>query len=71
MKTIASYWCRDPQEICPGKGNRMMNGTLRGDAETVVRRAIAAVSPVRAVEKALEELMFPGSVYLAAAGKAA
>ena len=48
-----------------------MNDTLRRDAEAIIRRAIAAVSPVRAVEKALKGRVFPGSVYLAAAGKAA
>ena len=48
-----------------------MNDSLRRDAEAIVRRAIAAVSPVRAVEKALKGLKFPGPVYLAAAGKAA
>ena len=49
----------------------MMNDSLRRDAEAIVRRAIAAVSPVRAVEKALKGFKFPGPVYLAAAGKAA
>ncbi|MBR4501269.1 MAG: glycerate kinase [Clostridia bacterium] len=48
-----------------------MNDTLRREAETIVRRAIAAVTPERAVETALKGRSFPGRVYLAAVGKAA
>ena len=48
-----------------------MNETLRRDAEAIVRRAIAEVMPGRAVEKALKGRVFPGRVYLVAAGKAA
>ena len=48
-----------------------MNENLRRDAETVVRHAIAAVLPDRAVERALAGLAFPGRVYVVAAGKAA
>ncbi len=48
-----------------------MNDTLRRDAETVIRRAIGAVTPDFAVEKALRGRRFPGRVFLVAAGKAA
>ena len=48
-----------------------MNRTLRRDAESIVRAAVASVLPDRAVERALEGMTFPGRVYLVAAGKAA
>ena len=48
-----------------------MNEMLRRDAERIVRSAIAAVLPDRAVERALAGMEFPGRVFLAAAGKAA
>lgn len=48
-----------------------MNEQLRADAEAIVRAAIEAVSPARAVQKALQNRTFPGKVYLMAAGKAA
>ena len=48
-----------------------MKKKLRRDAETVVRAAVAAVLPDRAVERALAGMKFPGRVFLAAAGKAA
>ena len=48
-----------------------MNKELRSDAEKIVRRAIDAVKPDRAVKKALENQRFPGRVYLVATGKAA
>ena len=48
-----------------------MNEKLRKDAEIIVRKAISAVTPAYAVEKALKGLSFPGRVYLVAAGKAA
>ncbi len=48
-----------------------MNEQLRADAEAIVRAAIEAVSPARAVQKALQNRTFPGKVYLVAAGKAA
>ena len=48
-----------------------MNENLRRDAESIVRHAIAAVLPDRAVERALAGMEFPGRVYVVAAGKAA
>ena len=48
-----------------------MNQRLRRDAEAIVRTAIAAVLPDKAVERALAGMEFPGRVFLAAAGKAA
>ncbi len=48
-----------------------MNEVLRRDAETIVRQAIAAVTPAAAVERALKDCVFPGNVYLVSAGKAA
>ena len=48
-----------------------MNDRLRRDAETIIRKAIDAVTPAYAVEKALKGRSFPGRVYLVAAGKAA
>ena len=48
-----------------------MNQRLRRDAEAIVRAAIAAVLPDKAVERALAGMEFPGRVFLAAAGKAA
>ena len=48
-----------------------MNENLRRDAETIIRRAITAVTPACAVEKALKSRAFPGRVCLVAAGKAA
>ena len=48
-----------------------MQQNLRRDAEHIIRSAIAAVLPDRAVARALEGLDFPGRVILVAAGKAA
>ena len=48
-----------------------MNESLRRDAEQIVRRAISSVKPDEAVRRALSEAVFPGRVYLVAAGKAA
>ena len=48
-----------------------MDRNLRKDAEAIVRAAIAAVLPDRAVERALAGMEFPGRVFLVAAGKAA
>ena len=48
-----------------------MNHTLRKDAVTIIRKAIDAVTPAYAVEKALKGRSFPGKVYLVAVGKAA
>ena len=48
-----------------------MNEALRKDAEAIARRAIDAVTPAVAVERALKGGRFPGRVYLVAAGKAA
>ena len=48
-----------------------MNQTLRSDAETIIRSAIEAVKPDSAVKRALENITFPGRVFLVAAGKAA
>lgn len=45
--------------------------TLREDAEGIVRSAIEAVLPDRAVRRALSGLRFPGRLYLVAVGKAA
>lgn len=47
-----------------------MNDQLRKDAETIVRKAIAAVTPGAAVKKALEGRSFPGRVFLVSVGKA-
>ena len=47
-----------------------MNSTLRKDAETIIRAAIAAVRPDAAVTRALSGLTFPGRVLLVSAGKA-
>ena len=44
---------------------------LRADAEKIITRAIAAVLPDAAVERALKGKTFLGRVYLVAAGKAA
>ena len=48
-----------------------MNETLRAQAESAVRAAIAAVLPDEAVSRALRGARFPGRVFLVAAGKAA
>lgn len=48
-----------------------MDRKLRCDAEKIVKRAISAVLPDEAVRRALHGLVFPGRVYLVAAGKAA
>src|SRR5699024_3080057 len=50
-------------------GDRMQ--TMRQDAETILRSAIQAVLPDEAVRRALSGRVFPGKVYLVAAGKAA
>ena len=42
---------------------------LRADAEKIITRAIAAVLPDAAVERALKGKTFLGRVYLVAAGK--
>lgn len=44
---------------------------LREDAESIVRSAIGAVLPDRAVQRALRGRRFPGRLYLIAVGKAA
>lgn len=48
-----------------------MNGALRRDAETIVRRAIRQVLPEEAVRKALRGKTFPGKILVIAVGKAA
>ncbi len=48
-----------------------MDQLLRSHADQIVSRAIQAVLPDRAVQRALEGQTFPGRVFLAAAGKAA
>lgn len=48
-----------------------MNLTLRKDAEKIVRGAISAVSPEKAVRKALTGRKFSGKLYLVSVGKAA
>ena len=48
-----------------------MNQTLRNHADEIVKKAIAAVQPDAAVERALKGKEFPGRVLLVAAGKAA
>ena len=48
-----------------------MNGKLRQDAEIIVRQAIDAVRPDDGVRAALKNMVFPGRIFLAAAGKAA
>ena len=48
-----------------------MNELLRSHADTIVKHAIAAVSPDEAVERALNGKEFSGRVVLIAAGKAA
>ena len=48
-----------------------MNKELRSHAETIARAAIEAVKPDAAVRRAVQELSFPGRVFLVAAGKAA
>ena len=48
-----------------------MNQTLRSHADLIVKEAIAAVQPDAAVQRALEQMDFPGRVLLVAAGKAA
>lgn len=47
-----------------------MNQTLRQDAETIVRNAIAAVKPDEAVRRALMGFECPGRLFLVAVGKA-
>lgn len=44
---------------------------LRNDAERIARYAISAVTPEQAVDAALKNRLFPGRIYLVAAGKAA
>ena len=48
-----------------------MNQQLRSDADQIIRKAIAAVQPDAAVQRALRGKKFPGRVLLVAAGKAA
>ena len=48
-----------------------MNQQLRSDADQIIRKAIAAVQPDAAVQRALKGKEFPGRVLLVAAGKAA
>ncbi len=48
-----------------------MNQTLRIHADEIVKKAIVAVQPDAAVERALKGKEFPGRVLLVAAGKAA
>lgn len=48
-----------------------MEQSLREDAEMIVKRALEAVKPDKAVRRCLEGKQFPGRVYLVAVGKAA
>ena len=48
-----------------------MDKTLRAHADLIVQKAIAAVQPDAAVQRALKQMTFPGRVLLVAAGKAA
>jgi len=48
-----------------------MNRELRGDAERIVRAAIASVLPDEAVRRALSGMKFPGRIILVSVGKAA
>ena len=48
-----------------------MNTLLRNHADTIISKAISAVLPDTAVQRALEGKTFPGRVVLVAAGKAA
>ncbi len=48
-----------------------MNQELRNDADQIIKKAIAAVQPDAAVQRALSGKEFPGRVLLVAAGKAA
>ena len=48
-----------------------MNQKLRADAENIIRGAVQAVMPEDSVRRALEGKVFPGRVFLIAAGKAA
>ena len=48
-----------------------MEQSLREDAERIVKRALEAVKPDKAVRRCLEGKQFPGRVYLVAVGKAA
>ena len=48
-----------------------MNVTLRKDADKIVRGAISAVSPEKAVRRALTGRKFSGKLYLVSVGKAA
>ena len=48
-----------------------MNKLLRAHADAIVSAAISAVKPDEAVARALRSKVFPGRVYLVAAGKAA
>lgn len=48
-----------------------MRQTLRADAQQIMRRAIGAVQPDEAVQRALKDRQFGGRVVLVAAGKAA
>lgn len=47
-----------------------MNQRLRADAEAIARSAIEAVKPDAAVARAMENMTFPGRVFLVSAGKA-
>ena len=48
-----------------------MDKLLRSHADLIVKEAIAAVQPDNAVQRALQQMTFPGRVLLVAAGKAA
>ena len=48
-----------------------MEQTLRQQADRIISSAIAAVLPDAAVKRALENVCFPGRIFLVAAGKAA
>lgn len=48
-----------------------MNCDLRRDAETIARGAIRAVSPEKAVKKALTGRTYPGRLFMVSVGKAA
>lgn len=47
-----------------------MNSALRNDADQIIAYSINQVQPDAAVKRALDEIKFPGNIYVVAAGKA-
>ena len=65
---MRGVWTREETDV---REENLLNERLRDDAEAIVKAAIAAVGPEKAVHRALQGRRFSGRLYMVAVGKAA